>query len=125
MAALGMEQATTIDFMKARARARAVATSINHEGTPHLTFACALHRWGQQGVPVAEGHPWRSHRATVREFTPAVGQGFCLECGLFKGKLVKDCNRAPRNGNYIFTDVGTIPSSAGPPERMPRAFSMP
>jgi hypothetical protein len=35
-AALGMERATTIDYTKARARARAV--TIDHKGTPHLTF---------------------------------------------------------------------------------------
>jgi hypothetical protein len=38
-AALGTEQAATIGFTKARARARAVAAGINHEGTLRLTFA--------------------------------------------------------------------------------------
>jgi hypothetical protein len=37
-AALGTELATTIDYTKARARARAIAVTINHEGTPHPTF---------------------------------------------------------------------------------------
>jgi hypothetical protein len=81
-AALGMEQAATIDFTKAQARARAIAATINHETMPHLTFARAsapgyfahiLHRWGWQGVPSAEGHPQRSHRAAVGEFTPMTG----------------------------------------------------
>jgi hypothetical protein len=38
---LRTEQAATIDFTKTRARARAVATAINHRGTTHLTFARA------------------------------------------------------------------------------------
>jgi hypothetical protein len=36
-----MVQATSIDFTKARARARALAATINHEGMPHPTFARA------------------------------------------------------------------------------------
>jgi hypothetical protein len=36
---LRMEHAATIDFTKARALARAVATPINHKGTPCPTFA--------------------------------------------------------------------------------------
>jgi hypothetical protein len=38
---LGIERAATIDFTKIRARARATTTAINHEGTPHPTFARA------------------------------------------------------------------------------------
>jgi hypothetical protein len=37
-ATLGMERAATIDYTKARARARAITVAINHEGTPHPTF---------------------------------------------------------------------------------------
>jgi uncharacterized protein YqfA (UPF0365 family) len=40
-AALGMERAATIDFTKARALVRAIATAINHECTPRPTFARA------------------------------------------------------------------------------------
>jgi hypothetical protein len=36
-----MERANTIDFTKAQARARAIATAINHEDTPPPTFARA------------------------------------------------------------------------------------
>jgi hypothetical protein len=52
---LGTERAATIDFTKARSRARAVGAAINHEGMPCPTFARdsggfghffrALHRW--------------------------------------------------------------------------------
>jgi hypothetical protein len=35
---LGTEQATTINYTKARSQARAIAVAINHEGTPHPTF---------------------------------------------------------------------------------------
>jgi hypothetical protein len=41
MATLRMEQATTMDFTKVRVWTRATATAINHEGTPHQTFARA------------------------------------------------------------------------------------
>jgi hypothetical protein len=34
-----MERAATIDFAKARARARDVTVAINNEGTPRPTFA--------------------------------------------------------------------------------------
>jgi hypothetical protein len=40
-AALGTERAATIDFTKAQARARAITTTINHEGTSRPTFARA------------------------------------------------------------------------------------
>jgi hypothetical protein len=40
-ATLGTERATTIDFTKARDRARAITTAINHEGTPCSCFARA------------------------------------------------------------------------------------
>jgi hypothetical protein len=40
-ATMGIEQAATIDFVKARARARDVTTAINHEGTLRPTFARA------------------------------------------------------------------------------------
>jgi hypothetical protein len=36
-----MERAATIDFTKALAWDRAIATTINHEGTPHSAFAWA------------------------------------------------------------------------------------
>jgi hypothetical protein len=42
-AVLGMEQAATIDFTKAQARARAVAAVINHEATPCPTFVKVSH----------------------------------------------------------------------------------
>jgi hypothetical protein len=42
-ATLGMEGAATISFTKARSRARAFTAAINHEGTPHPTFARASH----------------------------------------------------------------------------------
>jgi hypothetical protein len=35
---LGTEQATAINYTKARSQARAIAVAINHEGTPHPTF---------------------------------------------------------------------------------------
>jgi hypothetical protein len=35
---LGIERATAIDYTKARARSRAIAVIINHEGMPHPTF---------------------------------------------------------------------------------------
>jgi hypothetical protein len=39
---MGTERAaTTIDFPKAQAQARGDAATINHEGTPHLTFTRA------------------------------------------------------------------------------------
>jgi hypothetical protein len=37
-AALGTECATAIDYTKARAQSRVIATTINHKGTPHPTF---------------------------------------------------------------------------------------
>jgi hypothetical protein len=37
----GMDRAVTIDFTKGLARARAVVAAINHEGTPHPSFARA------------------------------------------------------------------------------------
>jgi hypothetical protein len=40
-ATLGAERATTIDLTKARAWARAVSTTINHEGMSRPTFARA------------------------------------------------------------------------------------
>jgi hypothetical protein len=40
-AALGTEHVAAIDYTKARARARAVATTINRKGTPHPTFPMA------------------------------------------------------------------------------------
>jgi hypothetical protein len=40
-ATLGMEWVTTIEFTKARAWAWAIAATINHEATPHPTFAKA------------------------------------------------------------------------------------
>jgi hypothetical protein len=40
-AALGTERAITIDFTKAQAWVRAIATTINREGMPHPTFARA------------------------------------------------------------------------------------
>jgi hypothetical protein len=39
--ALEMERATTIDFTKAQARAKAVTAAINYEGAPCPTFARA------------------------------------------------------------------------------------
>jgi hypothetical protein len=36
-----MERAATVNFSKARAQARAIATAINYEGTPHPSFARA------------------------------------------------------------------------------------
>jgi hypothetical protein len=36
-----MERAAIIEFIKAQARARAVAATINHEGMSHPTFAKA------------------------------------------------------------------------------------
>jgi hypothetical protein len=38
---LKTERATTINFTKARAQARAIAATINREGPPHLTFTTA------------------------------------------------------------------------------------
>jgi hypothetical protein len=40
-AALGTERATTINYTKVWARARALAAAINDEGTPHPTLAGA------------------------------------------------------------------------------------
>jgi hypothetical protein len=36
-----MERVATIDFTKAQAQARPIVAAINHEGTPHPTFASA------------------------------------------------------------------------------------
>jgi hypothetical protein len=81
-ATLEMEWATSIDFTKARAQARAVTTAVDHEGPQAsqnvvaaatlLDNAHALHRWSGQSVPSAEGHPRRCHRTTGREFTPTM-----------------------------------------------------
>jgi hypothetical protein len=75
-AALGTERAATIDFTKAQARARAITTTINHEGTSRPTFARALLGRGRQGVPSVEGHPQCSHGAAGGKLAPVMGQGF-------------------------------------------------
>jgi hypothetical protein len=49
-AALGMEHTATINFTKAWARARAVTTAINHEGTLHPTFARASQNMGMAAM---------------------------------------------------------------------------